>query len=84
MEAWLPREDAQKMVSTQYGELFRLLLVGDKEAIREDRNKRQTMYGRRVTTMNRLTEHPNMQVPLLQEYLDAWFRYLRDMKAAKE
>ncbi|KAG0349247.1 hypothetical protein BGZ54_004413, partial [Gamsiella multidivaricata] len=53
-------ETAHELASEKYGELFRLLFIGDKVEIKADPLKNQTSYGKKTTTMNRLLkDHPN-------------------------
>ncbi|KAI7832845.1 hypothetical protein BC939DRAFT_8298 [Gamsiella multidivaricata] len=53
-------ETAHELAAEKYGELFRLLFIGDKVEIKADPLKNQTSYGKKTTTMSRLLkDHPN-------------------------
>ncbi|KAF9941416.1 hypothetical protein BGZ65_003515 [Modicella reniformis] len=45
LETICSRKEADTMVLQDYGSLLKLLFVGDKDQIREDKNKAQTSYG---------------------------------------
>ncbi|KAF9946075.1 hypothetical protein BGZ65_010097 [Modicella reniformis] len=76
-------EDAVKAENSNYGELMRKLFVGDKNAIRKAARKRQTSYGKRTSTMSRLsTESQAFSAPSLQQYIDSKFAYIKAKKNA--
>lgn len=69
---------ANTMVETSCGELFHALFIGKKQSIRDDKNKAQTSYGKRTTTMKHISGcSPNHKPVALDDYLQKWFSYLR-------
>ena len=46
---------------SSYGEVIKELFIGDRDVIKEARNKQQTTYGKRTTTMaERQETHPHI------------------------
>lgn len=63
---------AKTQVSTSFGNLIKMLFIGDRESIRTA-SKQQTTYGKRTTTMDeRFKEHPDIygQGPLDRYLID--------------
>jgi len=65
---------------SSYGEVIKELFIGDRDAIREARNKQQTTYGKRTTTMaERQEAHPHIYGQLeLARYLTTRINFFRE------
>ncbi|KAF9355237.1 hypothetical protein BGX34_010580 [Mortierella sp. NVP85] len=78
------KDIANTLATTDYGALFHKLFVGDRKAIKHSPRKAQTSYGKRTSTMSKISStrpstHGNSA---LREYLRSWYHYLRDKKVA--
>jgi hypothetical protein len=83
MERFLPKAEATQLASKDYGELFRVLFIGEPATIKERPDCKQTMYGRKTTTMRRLHDIGALKYEQVSSYLTCWFGFLKDKKAAK-
>ncbi|KAF9346669.1 hypothetical protein BGX34_003720 [Mortierella sp. NVP85] len=77
------RDDAVTLEKHHYGELIHRLFVGDKAAIRKDRRKSQTSYGKTTTTMRRLVEAGKVNISTLDQYRGRLSDYFRRKKDAE-
>jgi hypothetical protein len=75
---------ANELANNMSGELFHLLFIGNRDEIRVDAHKAQTSYGKRTTTMSRVsTNSPATHgLDALKGYVGRWFAYLRQRKEA--
>ncbi|KAF9342991.1 hypothetical protein BGX34_007378, partial [Mortierella sp. NVP85] len=73
---------AKELTNKDYGALLHMLFVGDAELIKNHPQKKQTSYGKRTTTMSQLASMaPDVfGVQPMQDYVDNWFRYVRQKK----
>lgn len=77
------RDAAADMADNRYGELFHKLFIGDRDEIRTNLSKAQTSYGKRCSTMSRISSsHTTHEADALRSYLLRWFTYLRQKKLA--
>ncbi|KAF9940239.1 hypothetical protein BGZ65_007714, partial [Modicella reniformis] len=75
------KKQGDDMVMARCGELFHLLFIGNKDEIRQNDHKAQTSYGKRTTTMPRVsTNSPSHGSNALDSYLRMWFTFLRQRK----